>query len=409
MIATAHPLSDEAISRVVRACIAADLRTLRPGDDRVPHATEIEPTFVLKDGPLALDSLEFMTLGTSVAAQFNLFDHDIQDGLLRYRTLDAWCAILQKPPVAPHTEITFSSSGSTGTPKRLRHPLAWLGQEVDAWSALLGDVKRIVVLCPAHHIYGFIWGVLLPARLHVPVLDLPIESLRGGMFAAGDLIVATPPVWRLLNQSGYQFAPGIRGVSSTAPMPDGIATGLLENGLDRLFQIYGSSETAGLAWRDSPQNPYQLMRFWSKPEASQGQGQLVRHCPDGVQRLYPVMDALQWRDERHFAVLGRLDQSIQIGGHNVSLEWIESQIKAHRNVSDVAVRSFTPQAGEPRLKAFVVLTQDDEQARHDFTFWMQTQLTSHARPRALRFGSAIPVNAMGKRADWELEEAAPPA
>jgi long-chain acyl-CoA synthetase len=397
-------LSRDAISRVVRSSIAADLRTLRPREEGLPHATEIGEDFATKEGPLGLDSLEFMTLATSVASQFNLFESDIQDSLLRYRTLAGWYDVLEKAPIAPHVAVSFASSGTTGAPKRMKHPLEWLGQEVEAWTAMLSGIKRVVVLCPAHHIYGFIWGVLLPARLGVPVIDMPLERIVPNAFQPGDLLIATPPVWRYLAQTGYAFSEGIVGVTSTAPMPADIAQTVVDHGLATLYQIYGSSETAGVAWRTAPEGDYTLMEFWSKPDSSLADGQLARRCPDGLLRLYPTMDRLQWSDAQHFTVLGRVDQSIQIGGHNVSLQWVESELKTNPNVRDAAVRPFAPGASESRLKAYIVLKADEEQARHDFTFWLQTTLPAHARPKSLRFGSAVPTNTMGKRADWVVEE-----
>jgi long-chain acyl-CoA synthetase len=397
-------LTTESISRVVRSRVAAELRALRPNDERIPHASAMNAETATKSGPLALDSLEFMTLATAVASQFNLFDHDVQDSLLRYRTVGGWCDMLAKPPVAPHESITFASSGTMGTPTLHRHPLAWLDQEVSAWQTLLPNVSRVVCLCPVHHIYGFIWGLLLPAKLNVPAVDFPLENIVPGCFVPGDLIIATPPVWRMLATMGYRFNDGVIGVTSTAPMPDDIADALVANGLTTLYQIYGSSETAGVAYRKQARAPYRRLPFWQKPEGEAHANSLVRHCIDGQARLYPALDQLQWMGANQFTISGRRDAAVQVGGHNVSLTWVQTQLETNANVRAASVRTFTPESGDLRLKAFIVLKEDDEQARHNFAFWLQENLPAHARPRALRFGAALPVNAMGKPCDWALHD-----
>jgi long-chain acyl-CoA synthetase len=277
---------------------------------------------------------------------------------------------------------------------------------------MLPDVKRVVVLCPVHHIYGFIWGALLPEQLQVPVVDLSLDAIAPGFLNSGDLVVATPPVWRLLAQSGYRFSAGITGVTSTAPMPAEVAYALTGNGLATLYQIYGSSETAGLAWRTAPEAAYTVADFWLKPDASETKvteateataaDQLARACPDGEYRLFAVMDQLAWVDARSFHVTGRLDQAVQVAGHNVSLANVEAHIKTNPAVRDCAVRTFTVPGAEQRLKAFIVLTADTIEARHAFAFWLHETLPAHTRPRALSFGDALPVNAMGKRADWDV-------
>lgn len=39
-----------------------------------------------------------------------------------------------------------------------------------------------------------------------------------------------------------------------------------QRGLPRLGQVYGSSETAGIAWRDAPDAPYALIAHWTRPD-----------------------------------------------------------------------------------------------------------------------------------------------
>ncbi len=393
-----------AISRVVRSAIAAELRLLRPQDARLFDTKKIGEDFLLKGGPHDFDSLEFVALATAIAGQFNLYEAAIEDNLLRYREVRQWIDLLAEPPVRAIDAISFSTSGTTGVSKRVRHPNAWLRQEAHAWAAQLGSRRRIVVLCPAHHIFGFIWGVLLADVLALPTLDAAVEDINAGLLQSGDLVVTVPAVWNFFAGSGFRFAKDVIGVSSTARLEDDIADALARNGLQQLMQIYGSSETAGLAWRAESGAPYRLLRHWSRqdfPGESDAPEMLVRACPDGEMRLIAAPDVLRWHDSQQFSVVRRHDHSVQIGGHNVSPDWLREQLCEQPNVADAAVRTFETR-GETRLKAFIVLREDTESARHEIAFWTTQALPAHARPRALAFGASLPTNSMGKLADWAL-------
>lgn len=396
-------LDRPALARVIASLVSAEITALRPGQNNSPPRTAIDGDFAVKDGSLALDSLEFMALATTVASFFGFFDAGREDTLLRDRTLDGWvdrvAAQLQQAQVAAvEHAITFATSGTTGVPQRVRHPAAWLAQEVDAWRTHLATRKRVVVACPVHHIYGFIWGVLLPQMMHLPVLDLDIAALNPSALQPGDLLVTVPPVWTYLANSRFPFAPEVWGISSTSPLPDATALGLTANGLARLMQIYGSTETAGVAWRDAPDAAYQLLPFWRKTEL---EGQFARHCVDGEHRLFAWPDLLNWQSDTRFSVARRHDGAVQIGGHNVSTTWVQARIVDTENVAECAVRTFV--AGtEPRIKVFIVLTRDSEQARHDVVFAVRQNLPQHAQPKHFAFGASLPVNVQGKLADWPL-------
>ena len=71
--------------------------------------------------------------------------------------------------------------------------------------------------------------------------------------------------------------------------------------------------------------------------------------PDGREVDLPVQDNLQWVSPTEFELLRRTDHSVQVGGHNVSADWVVQQLLTQAAVKAVAVRLdtlLTP----PRLK-----------------------------------------------------------
>ena len=113
--------------------------------------------------------------------------------------------------------------------------------------------------------------------------------------------------------------------------------------LTRLLQVYGSSETAGVGWRDDPAGPYALLPGWRRD----GDGLLQGH------RAIQPPDLLEWRDDDRFRVLGRRDGAVQVAGFNVVPDQVRAALARHPAVADIAVRPMRPKEGS-RLKAFVV-------------------------------------------------------
>ena len=394
---------------------------------------------------LALDSLARMQLATAAATWCNAYDSGLEDLFLAKRSVIDWAELMQRARAAGSRHFTFSTSGSTGVRKHVRHREEILLDEARVWAAVLGEhkqkhgtsnqdaacpgapgnavptcVKRILLLCPTHHIYGFIWGVLLPQALGVPVIDAELTCLPA--LASGDLIVAVPDQWAWLAASTRHWPPGVQGVSSTGPLPNAVhqaltvalanlpsvqsANGSANPPLARLFQIYGSTETAGLAYRTTADTPYTLAPQRSRNTADG----ISLTLPDGSVVCLNVQDELQWTTgigaDTHtevrpgFHILRRSDLSVQVGGHNISPAWIEDQLRLHPAVKDASVRLSTL-AKVPRLKAFVVLnapgSADQCQALEQ---WALDTLPWYANFSSITYGEAIPVNVIGKPSDW---------
>ena len=355
-------------------------------------------------GALALDSLARMQLATAVATWCNAYDAGYEDLFLAKRSVADWAQVMLRARGSGAKHFTFSTSGSTGARKHIRHFEDVLASEARAWVSVLSShsdavaIKRVVVLCPTHHIYGFIWGVLLPMALGVPVLDADLSKLPA--LLPGDLLVAVPDQWTWLAQSQTK-ALGVQGISSTAPLPIDVHQQLVAPStgkpfLTRLLQIYGSSETAGLAWRDDPLSAYQLAPGRSR---SSGDG-ITLELPSGASVAMAVQDELDWVSGTAFELIRRSDSMVQVGGHNVSPEWVASKLQSHPAVKLAVVR-LRSNGHVPRLKAFVVLyAAGQSKAQNEVEAWARSELPDHACPQIFAYGEQLPTNSMGKPSDW---------
>jgi 4-coumarate--CoA ligase (photoactive yellow protein activation family) len=397
---------DPTLLRVVSDLLAAELALARPG--RPPLAPPW-PRALHFVHDLGADSLELLGMGTALAEALHLQASGLDERLLARPVLDDWVAAARAGLRTGAHAITFRTSGSAGTPRRCTHTLDTLWQETRALAGLLPGRTRILGAVPAHHIYGFLFTVLLPRAAGIDeVVDLraasPAAALR--MARPGDLIVAHPGWWEALARLRPAFAPGIAGVSSTAPCPDALADELAAAGL-RLLQVYGSSETAGVGWREQAGAPFTLLPYWLGQGAA---AELVRRLPDGGAARYPLQDKLEWSDDRRFRPAGRIDQAVQVGGTNVFPGYVADVLRMHPAVADAAVRLMRPDEGQ-RLKAFIVPRAGhasgdaggDAALRETLSDWIGERLSTAERPAAWTFGERLPRQASGKPADWIID------
>lgn len=395
-----------ALARFVSDLVVDETSHLRPGAAALPAGPWPLQTPLGEDG-LGLDSLERMSVAAALSDTLHLHESGAEDLLATHATFGDWLRIAAQGLEQFDARLTFRTSGSSGQPKPCTHTLADLQQETRFLASLFSGaqrepLRRVLAAVPAHHIYGFLFTVLLPAELgHLPVQDVRRVTVNKlpQRLAAGDLLVSHPMHWGLLVRHASALPAGVVGTTSTAPCPDATAQALAGLGLQRLVQVYGSSETAGIAWRDAPAAAYELMAHWTRPDAQAHE--LLRLSGHAAPRAFALQDALAWHGPRHFSVAGRLDQAVQVGGINVFPARVREVLLQHPDVADAAVRLMAVNDGA-RLKAFVVPRPgvDTADLPERLDIWLAPRLSAAERPRAFALGAELPRNAQGKLVDW---------
>lgn len=392
-------LSRESIFRLVCDILADEisqgrncqLATLRP--DTWQESTRVD------DGGLGLDSLELLGCAAALNEFFHLHEYGAEDYLLQFPELGRWIDIICQSRDTCGTHLTFRTSGSTSQPKRCTHAVSDLLQEVAVWCQLLKSATRIVTAVPSHHIYGTLFNTFVPQHLNIPVHSARFANAAQlqNLLVPGTVLIGVPTLWQYFSRSLLAFPPGITGLTSTSPMPSHLASQLTGQRLDRLIEIYGSSETGGIGWRENAHQPFSLLDHWTRKDESS----LVRAAattPIPVE--YPVMDAVEWLTDTAFMVIGRRDGALQIGGQNVFPERVRAHLLQHECVADCAVR-YSEQTG--RLLAFIVPAQAspvEDDLQQDLIKWCLHGLRAVDRPKGFAFGAEIPRTEMGKVARW---------
>ncbi len=392
-----------AIYRVLRDMLLDDLRRSR--GSRFDGASLYRETRIQLDSEgVGLDSLERFGLASRINDFFALHRSGVEDNLLRARSLEDMVDVVRAGLDSYAGEIVFASGGTVAAPRLHRHSVATLEEEVAELARLFAGRRRVIVTVPVHHIYGFLFGVLLPLELDVPVFQARWSLLGGdGRPGKDDLVLAVPFLWQQFAGVHHQWETGYWGVSSTAPMPDDLAGVIAAGPAASFIEVYGSSETAGIGWRDhcvETTPGFSLFPWW---EAAPGNGTLRRR-PQGDVVALP--DTLEWIHQRRLLPRGRRDAVVQVGGHNVDLTLLRQRIIQGTGVEDCAVRIN----GQGRIVAFLVTPADrqnpdagpgaTEEAVVRAEGWLTESLADHERPVEVRWGAQLPRNDLGKLAPW---------
>lgn len=391
---TTAAIEREGLRRIVASLVTAEINRSRgAGAGALEDLTAWHDDRPLSVGSVPLDSLETVHAG---AALYEMFGHaavEPERPRTSPATVGQWLDRIAAMPGGEDSCLTVMTSGSTGRPKPCVHPIRELHAEAAYFAAMLPSTKRVIALVPAHHIYGLIWTALLPSAIGVPVVIASATALP--RLLEGDLIVAVPDQWRALSRSIDSWPVGVCGVSAGAPLDAALADDLLAAGLGRMCDIYGSSETGGIAVREAPAVAYTLLPRWRFASPVDADVTLIvdRH---GGEVALP--DRLAIAADLRFTMLGRRDGAVQVGGVNVWPEDVAAQLRRCPGVAEIAVRL----GDHHRLKAFVVPETAIDQSD------LLDRLRKHAqrlalpeqRPTAYVFGSALPRTALGKVSDW---------
>lgn len=316
--------------------------------------------------------------------------------------------------------LVLYTSGSTGAPQAIQKKLSQLSAEVATletqFGALLGSAE-VLATVSHQHIYGLLFKVLWPMTvgraIHASSFSFPDELTA----AATDrewLLVSTPAHLKRLpeNPAWTSVSQRLRAVfSSGGPLPFDVARESKRILGHTPIEIYGSSETGGIAWRRQrrrnaePWTPFAGVA-WRIDRATGLLDARSANLPDSewfrtADRAVPAGDG--------FLLTGRADRIVKIEEKRISLSAIESQLLALPAVADGRVTVIDGR--RPRVAAFLVLSETGRRelaqlGRLRFNRALREALRRFVDPvglpRLWRYLDALPINAQGKTTHGEL-------
>ncbi|QTD33902.1 acyl-CoA synthetase family protein [Pseudomonas fluorescens] len=313
--------------------------------------------------------------------------------------------------------MSLCTSGSSGEPKRIDKSLRQLANEVEAleqlWGADLGEAC-ILGSVATQHIYGLLFRVLWPLCAGRPFLRkqlaFPEDLQRASREHPAFAWVASPALLKRMGDNlDWPALSAVRRVfSSGGALPADAAQSLHQRLGQWPTEIFGSSETGGIAWRQGES----LWQPFAGVELNQdSDGALLiasPYLPAG--HVEHTADAARIQADGRFELLGRLDRIVKLEEKRISLPMLEQALVAHDWVAEA--RLGVVQESRASLGALLVLSESGlfalrEHGRRSLTETLRRHLGDHcetlALPRRWRLLRQLPLTSQGKLPQADVE------
>lgn len=324
---------------------------------------------------------------------------------------------------ASTARLVIFTSGTTGTPQALPKQLSQLVSEVETLERMFGAplAECDVLATVSHqHIYGLLFKILWPLIAQRPFVSESVEfpeelimhlSHRRSAVVSGPAHLKRLPAslnWGAVRaQVGAVFSSGgVLPLATSAAVETMLACAPIE--------IYGSSETGGIAWRQRQSGHGELWTPLTGVHVRDSEGRLAVHSPHLPDNDWHVgNDSITMADNGRFALHGRVDRIAKIEGKRVSLAGVETALTGSALVTEarVVVLTLGEASARDELGSVVVpseagwafLRRSDTRAfRHTLEMLMRESIDHVGIPRRWRWVDELPVNAMGKTTNEAL-------
>ena len=331
------------------------------------------------------------------------------------------------------------TSGSTGKPKGVEIGHGSLVNFLESMQREPGMTERdrlLAVTTLSFDIAGL--ELYLPLVVGAEVAIAPRPAAGDGAALArlwkesgATMMQATPVTWRLLLESGWESAAGMKILCGGEALPRELANRLVAGG-GEVWNLYGPTETTiwstverveageggvGIGKPVANTQVYVLDErrepvpvgvtgelyiggeglargYLGRPELTRER--FVANPFREGERMYRTGDLARWRAGGRLEYLGRADQQVKLRGHRIELGEIEACLEEMREVRQAVVVVRNNAAGLQRLVAYVVPEKgralDPKAARQA----LQAQLPEYMIPSAFVSLDKLPLTPNNK-------------
>ncbi|MDR2718917.1 MAG: acyl--CoA ligase [Treponema sp.] len=317
------------------------------------------------------------------------------------------------------TYVVFWTSGTTGKPKPIRQRLKEFETDNQNILSKWGEEfypRKVCSTVSQHHIYGFLFSILLPFTSGIPfrreMIHVPEELEK---LSDTEYFIITVPAF--LKRAVEVETP----LSLRLKSPCILASGgfLFPDVAQKTFEVfgvwplemYGSTETSGVAWRQQSAGPAWIPFGNAELSVNEDNCLVVKSAyiqnPSGI---FETADLVKMLPDGRFILMGRLDSVVKIEEKRISLPEVEGRISESGLVSDVCVIAledtrqflaaalvFNPQGKEK----FAGLEKNEINK-----FWREHLLKYFENtviPKRWRYLESLPVDAQGKKKKEDIE------
>ncbi len=232
------------------------------------------------------------------------------------------------------------TSGSSGQPKVIAKSMQQFQDEIERLEKLWGitvNQSMIAATVSHQHIYGLIFRVLWPlaaGRCFFSSQFLSPESLFKTIATHQACWIASPAQLKRLDEhSDWKKIRQLSAIfSSGGPLSRETAQTILQKGHQAVIEIYGSSETGGIAWRKQTENSLWTALPDVKLESS------GRLSSPWISHPIFLDDQIKLHADGLFELSGRKDRIVKIEEKRLSLSEMEQAILKYPEIADTHIR-----------------------------------------------------------------------
>ena len=327
---------------------------------------------------------------------------------------------IRETPVikSDETRILLYTSGSTGAPKAVPQRMTEFEMDnafvISKWAQEFTK-RKLVSTVSQHHIYGFLFSASLPFTIGVPIrrtrIEFPEEFER--LSDEKYMIIATPA-----------FLKRAVEIEQELPLHDawiftsgGACSTELAEKTQKVFgfcpvEIYGSTETSGIAYRQQSKDdlkftPFDNAKLWL------GDDGCLRIISPYIKDAngFATADLAEIFDDGRFLLKGRSDSVVKIEEKRISLSEVENRLMQTGFINDVKVIALQNEVRQ-YLAAVIVLNKEGSKhfenkekfiVNRYFHDFLMHYFENVVVPKRWRYVEAIPVDTQGKKHKEEIE------
>jgi len=315
--------------------------------------------------------------------------------------------------------FNFYTSGTTGKPKKIQQCLKEF--EIDNRNILSewgGEFysRKICSTVSQHHIYGFLFSILLPFTAGIPfrseMIHVPEELEK---FSDTAYFIITVPAF--LKRAVELETP----LSLQLQSPCILASGgfLFPDVAQRVFEVfgvwpwemYGSTETSGVAWRRQNEGiawtPFPNAELWVNEDSCL----VVRsNYIKNATGVFETADLVKMLPNGQFILMGRIDTVVKIEEKRISLPEVENRIMESGLASDSCV--IRQEDSRQYLVAAIVFNAEGKKKfagleKNEINKFWRKHLSNYFEnlviPKKWRYVESLPMDAQGKKKREDIE------
>ena len=308
-------------------------------------------------------------------------------------------------------EMVMYTSGTTGEPKAVYKLFLQFENELYELVKVFGNDwvnRKVYSTVNHHHIYGLLFTALLPIATGLPFrrrrIDFPTELL--GLTGDPAVIASSPAFLKRLSAEAdkpFDFKRPPIIYSSGGPLPVEVAGRASELTGMWPMEIYGSTETGGIAYRQSKNGQVWTPFEVCKMSVAENGCLNIKSSYILEDEGFTTGDLVDLYDDGRFLLKGRSDSIVKIEEKRISLPEVENRLKQTGLVQDVRV---VPMSGKRQyLAAAIVLNEAGREKfagatklaiNNYFHDYLLKFIENTVSPKKWRYLEELPQNTEGK-------------